>query len=262
MKKNWSIVHNTQYNVTRKRLESSYLQIQKKVNKLFFVEGGVNYAYLTKELQVNVAFYFNFNKVRSGINSTFSKNQMISNQTLAGSLIMASGPKKIMATNSNGIGKSGIDVFVFLDVNHNNIQDENEPLMKDVSVGINRGKQVLTENDSIHRFVALEPYATYLITVGNTGFESISWILEKETWSVVSDPNQIKQVFVPIKPMGEVNVMVYFLGLKPGKYQIKFDEKQLKGLNLSKEYKQTSFDIKESMLGDYVGGIEVILSEN
>ena len=45
------------------------------------------------------------------------------------------------------------------------------------------------------------------------------------------------------------------------KYQIKFDEKQLKGLNLSKEYKQTSFEIKESMLGDYVDGIEVILSE-
>lgn len=297
-KKNWSLVHNFQYSITRKTPETSYVQIQKKINKTIFIESGANYSYLTKQLQVNLAVYINLKKMRSGINTSISKNQIVCDQTLAGSLILSAGPKKIMATNSNGIGKAGIDVFVFLDINHNEKRDPNEPLLKDISVGINKGQRVLTEIDSIHRFVALEPYANYLITVENSGFQSISWILEKQTWSVSSDPNQIKQVYVPVKPMGEVNAMIYFnrngsetgakrlivyivnesgqqvakglteqdgtfnfLGLKPGKYQLKFDEKQLKGLNISKNYTPTNFEIKETALGDYVGDLKIVLSE-
>lgn len=297
-KRNWSLVHNFQYSITRKTPETSYLQIQKKVKKTIFIESGANYSYLTKQLQVNFAVYFNLKKMRSAISTSVSKDQLVCDQTLAGSLILSAGPKKVMATNSNGIGKAGIDVFVFLDINHNEKRDANEPLLKDISVGINKGQRVLTEIDSIHRFVSLEPYANYLITVENSGFESISWILEKQTWSVTSDPNQIKQVYVPVKPMGEVNAMIYvmrkgseiaakrlmvnvvnetgeivakglteqdgtftYLGLKPGKYKLMFDEKQLKGLSISKNYTPINFEIKEEAMGDYEGDLKVVLTE-
>lgn len=297
-KKNWSILHTSLYNISYKRPVSSSIQIQKRFSKLFFAETNLTYSYSTKSLQVGVSVYLNFNFMRSAVNVSMQKKQLSSTQTLAGSVHFTSGPNPVFASNSSGVGKAGLDVLVFLDINHNDKRDENEPLIKNASVAINRGKQIFNENDSLHRFVSLEPYSPYLLTVANNGFPSISWIIEKSTWSVVTSPNQIKKVFIPVKPMGEVEMkislaknnqiipahrlIVYivdrnnrqvgkglteqdgsfsFLGLAPGNYQIKFDEKQLKGLGLSSKYSPTSFEIKPSVQGDFIDGIEITLQD-
>lgn len=298
LKKNWSIAHNSMYNVSNKKAMSSMVQLQKKFNKQFFVESGLTYWYTTKQIQANISMYFNFNFMRSSVSTTIQKKGLTSTQSLAGSIHITSGPKPVFASNSNNVGLAGLDVSVFLDVNHNNKRDKNEPLIKNVSVAINRGKQLFTGNDTIHRFVSLEPYSSYLLTVDNNGFPSISWVLEKETWAVTTDPNQIKKIQIPVKPMGEIELtvsmkkketitpakrlIVYvvnqegqvvekglteqdgsfsYLGLIPGKYEIKFDEKQLKGLGLSSDYPKTSFEIKVSPQGDFVDGITVLLHD-
>jgi hypothetical protein len=298
LKKNWSILHTSLYNISYKRPVSSCIQIQKKFNKLLFAETNFTYSYTTKSFQAGISIYINFNFMRSAVNTSIQKKQISSTQTLAGSIHFTSRPNPVFIANSSGVGKAGLDVLVFLDINHNDKRDENEPLVKNASVAINRGKQIFTENDSIHRFVSLEPYSPYLLTVANNGFPSISWIIEKSTWSVVTSPNQIKKVFIPVKPMGEVEMnisiskngkntpahrlIIYivdlnnhrigkglteqdgsfsFLGLAPGNYQIKFDEKQLKGLGLSSKYSPTSFEIKESAQGDFVDGIEITLQD-
>jgi hypothetical protein len=295
-KNNWTIIHNTSYNVSRKLPVNSALQLQKRFNKMLFAETNLTYSYSTKSLQVGVSIFFDFNFMRTSATATMRKNYISSTQTIAGSVHFSGKPKAVFASNSNSVGRAGLDVLVFLDVNHNNVMDNDEPLVKNATVAINRGKQVLTENDTIHRFVSLEPYAPYLLTVANNGFPSISWILEKSTWSVVTNPNQIKKVYIPVKPMGEVEMkislvksgtispanrqIVYimdsnnkvvgkglteqdgtfsFLGLAPGKYSIQFDEKQLKGLGLTATYPQTTFEIKTSTQGDFVDGIEITL---
>jgi hypothetical protein len=295
-KNNWTIIHNTSYNVSRKLPVNSALQLQKRFNKMLFAETNLTYSYSTKSLQVGVSIFFDFNFMRTSATATMRKNYISSTQTIAGSVHFSGKPKAVFASNSNSVGRAGLDVLVFLDVNHNNVMDNDEPLVKNATVAINRGKQVLTENDTIHRFVSLEPYAPYLLTVANNGFPSISWILEKSTWSVVTNPNQIKKVYIPVKPMGEVEMkislvksgtispanrqIVYimdsnnkvvgkglteqdgtfsFLGLAPGKYSIQFDEKQLNGLGLTATYPQTTFEIKTSTQGDFVDGIEITL---
>ena len=295
-KNNWTIIHNTSYNISRKTPVNSALQLQKRFNKMLFAETNLTYSYSTKSLQVGVSVYIDFNFMRTSGTTTMRKNYISSTQTIAGSVHFTGKPNAVFASNSNSVGRAGLDVLVFLDINHNNVMDKDEPLVKNATVAINKGKQVLTENDTIHRFVSLEPYAPYLLTVANNGFPSISWILEKSTWSVVTNPNQIKKVYIPVKPMGEVEMkisltkngkvspayrqIVYildsnnkqvgkglteqdgyfsFMGLAPGKYKIQFDEKQLKGLGLSSNYPQTTFEIKTSAQGDFVDGIEITL---
>ncbi len=294
LKKNWTVMHTSMFDLTTKRPMTSMVQLQKKVNKKFFFDCGFSYAYATQLLQISFSAYYNFNFMRAAVNNSFQKDNIASTQTLAGSLHLTTGPKPFFASNSNNVGMCGVDVFVFLDINHNEARDRNEPLIKDVSVAINRGKQVLLENDSLHRFVSLDPYANYIVTVENTGFPSISWILEKETWSITTDPNQIKKVYVPVKPMGEIfcqvelikngqqlpakRLIIYlvnangqvvgktlteqdgtftYLGLTPGKYSIKFDEKQLTGLNISKDYIPLTFEIKSDPMGDYIDDLHV-----
>lgn len=297
-KKNWSLVHNSIYAISSRRAVSSMIQVQKRFNRQFFIESGMTYSYATNQVQVNMSLYCNFNFMRGSLNTTIQKKGLASTQTLAGAVHITSGPKPVFASNSANVGMAGLDVFVFLDINHNNKRDKNEPLIKNVSVAINRGKQLFTDNDTLHRFVSLEPYTTYLITVANNGFPSISWVLEKATWSVTTEPNRIQKILVPVKPMGEIELHVSFrkkgvitpakrlivylvdqkgqvvakglteqdgtfsyLGLVPGKYEIKFDEKQLKGLELSSDYLQTAFEIKISAQGDFVDGIEILLHD-
>jgi hypothetical protein len=234
--------------------------------------------------------------MRSAVTTSVRNNYVSSSQSLAGSVYFTERPNPIYTTNTNCVGRAGLDVLVFLDINHNDQKDDNEPLVKNASVLLNKGNQVLTGNDTIHRFVFLEPYAPYLLTIANNGFSNISWILEKSTWSVITQPNQIKKVFVPIKPMGEVEVIIMleknekiipahrlivyimdsnniqitkglteqdgsfsFLGLSPGKYSIKFDEKQIKGLGLSSNYLPKIFEIKISPQGDYISGMKITL---
>jgi len=295
-KNNWTIIHNTSYNISRKTPVNSALQLQKRFNKMLFAETNLSYSYSTKSLQVGVSVYIDFNFMRTSATTTMRKNYISSTQTIAGSVHFSGKPNPVFASSSNSVGRAGLDVIVFLDINHNDVKDKDEPLVKNATVAINKGKQVLTENDTIHRFVSLEPYAPYLLTIANNGFPSISWILEKSTWSVVTNPNQIKKVYIPVKPMGEVEMkismtkngtvspayrqIVYimdsnnkvvgkglteqdgyftFMGLAPGNYKIQFDEKQLKGLGLAANYPQTSFEIKTSAQGDFVDGIEITL---
>jgi len=297
-KKNWSILQTSMYNISTQRPVSTSIQLQKRFNKLFFAESNLSYSYSSKSLQIGVSVFFNFNFMRAGVSTTLRKNEVSSAQTLAGSIHFTSRPNPVFVTSSNSVGRAGIDVLVFLDINHNDKRDENEPLVKNASVAINRGRQIFTENDSIHRFVSLEPYSPYLLTVANNGFPSISWIIEKSTWSVVTSPNQLTKVFIPVKPMGEVEMrisivrerkntpanrlIVYildqnnqqvgkglteadgsfsYLGLAPGKYQIKFDDKQLKGLGLSSTYQQTTFEVNVSTMGDFVDGIAITLQD-
>lgn len=296
LKKNWTILHNSLYNITRKLPVSSSVQVQKKFNKQFFADVNLTYSYSTKSVQVGFSAYVNLHFMRTSVHTTIQQKQVSSTQTLAGSICITGKPNPVFLNNSNNVGRAGLEALVFLDVNHNNKKDKDEPLVKNASVAINKGKQVQTENDSIHRFISLEPYSPYLLTVANDGFPYISWMLEQSTWSVVTYPNQIKKVFIPVKPMGEVEMMISsakngkttpidrlivyivdsnnqqiakglteqdgsfsYLGLPPGTYNIRFDEKQLKGLGLSSNYPSTSFEVKISPQGDYIDGIEITL---
>ncbi len=296
LKNNWTIIHNSSYNISRESPVSSALQLQKRFNKMLFAQTNLNYSYSTKNLQVGVSIYVDFNFMRTSGNITMQKNDISSTQTMAGSIHFTGKPNPVFVSNSNSVGRAGIDVLVFLDVNHNNKKDNDEPLVKNAAVAINKGKQVMIENDTIHRFVSLEPYSPYLLTVVNNGFPYISWILEKTTWSVVTNPNQITKFYIPVKPMGELEMKVLldkngkispayrqivyimdsnnkqigkglseqdgsfsYMGLAPGNYTIQFDEKQLKGLGLSSNYPQIAFEIKTSTQGDFVDGIEITL---
>ena len=296
LKKNWVILQQSIYNFTSHLPVSSTVQVQKRFNKKFFADASFVYNFPTQDVQLGVSIYYNFNAMRSAVTTSARNNYASSSQSLAGSVYFTERPNPIYTTNTNCVGRAGIDVLVFLDINHNDKKDDNEPLVKNASVAINKGNQVLAENDTVHRFVSLEPYAPYLLTIANNGFSNISWILEKSTWSVMTNPNQIKKIYIPIKPMGEIEMtikmnknekivpanrlIVYifndnkvqitkgltdqdgnftFLGLSPGNYAIKFDEKQLKGLGLSSNYVPKLFEIKISPQGDYVSGVEIIL---
>jgi len=154
------------------------------------------------------------------------------------------------------------------------------------------GRILPSRNDTLIRIVGLELYTSHLLEFRESGFESIAWMVKDKKVSVYPDPNQFKQVFVPVVPMGEAFGMVYIkrnnidagqgqisvnfydedgqhihktlsesdgyfshLGLPPGKYDARLDTGQLRRINMTAEAVSLPFEIRPHEQGDLVSNL-------
>lgn len=275
------------------------IQVQKRFNNKIFAGTSYAYDFEKKEYLFNLSLFMDLSSVRTSSITNIQKEKISAAQNLGGSVNITRSPAPVFLSNRNSVGRGGVDVLVFLDINHNGVKDDNEPLIKNATVAINRGQRVMHSNDSVHRFIALEPYAQHVITAANAGFPYISWILEQSTVAFYPSPNQIKKIYIPVKPMGEIETRVlirkdnkdipagriilyifdknnklinrglteqdgyfFYMGLAPGKYKIKFDNNQLESLNLIYDEQFYEFEIKESIEGDYVESTIILMQKN
>lgn len=298
MRNNWSIYLHSLFSATQLQAHNARIQLQKRFSNRFYT--GLSYAhnFAAKDYLLSLSLHLDMSFIRTSSVTNTNRSELSSTQNLAGSLNFTGTPAPVFASNRNSVGRGGLDVLVFLDINHNGVWDPGEPLVKNASVSINRGKRVMNDNDSIHRFISLEPYAQHLVEVANAGFPYISWMIEHSTLAVYPSPNQIKKLYVPVKPMGEVEVQVlvqkdhgalpanrmrvnihdesnklvnrgltdragyyFYLGLAPGKYTIGLDEEQLKNLGLIHTDGDVEFEIAYSLEGDFVDGIIITLDK-
>jgi len=161
---------------------------------------------------------------------------------------------------------------------------------------MSRGVETRRDNDSIYRFVALEPYTRHLLNVSESGLQQISWRLPYKTIGVYADPNSVKRVFIPVLPMGELegqiskvnkngelesmsripvviadlqgNViarvssdpggMFNYTELKPGKYKVYVDAEAMERAGFSAS-PMREVEIKPSVNGDYIQGIDFVI---
>jgi hypothetical protein len=195
----------------------------------------------------------------------------------------------------NKVGRGGITLLPFLDMNCNGKRDKGEPKVKGLIVRVTTGGQVvLDEKDTLIRVFNLEPYTKAYLEINSSKLENISWLLNKKSYSVSIDPNMMKLLEIPVCVYAEVSgtislpdnfsrekirmqvysadsVLVttfnmeqdgYFnhLGLKPGVYTIQPDSKQLKILNLNSMPARRTFTVKQGHTGDFVTGMNFLIT--
>jgi hypothetical protein len=193
----------------------------------------------------------------------------------------------------SSVGKGGMVICPFLDVNGNGRYDEGEQKVSGLNIKVSGGRIEKDYKDTTVRVYELEPFTTYYIELDRGGFESVSWQIPKPVISVTINPNQFKQVEVPIVVMGEVSGMVYlasgkeksgigrvtvlvcrrdssvvarvmteidgyftFLGLLPGDYFTMIDPAQLEKIGMIVSPATIPFRIIESLDGDLATGLE------
>ncbi|MEJ1730007.1 hypothetical protein SMA90_27105, partial [Escherichia coli] len=177
--------------------------------------------------------------------------------------------KYLGVNNRSSVGKGGIILYPFLDLNWNGQRDKGEPKAFGMEVQVSGGRIQYKEQDTITRIYDLQPYAEYLVTLIGSKFDNIAWRMPNQTLSVVVDPNQFKRIEVPVVVVGEASgqvnlrdrntlrgqgritvqfynqdtVMIYntltesdgyfsYMGLAPGKYMAAIDPEQMKKLNM------------------------------
>ncbi len=214
-------------------------------------------------------------------------------QTLRGTMAWDGVSGTLLPSNRTSVGKGAIVIITFLDLDNDGILDEGERRLNGLDVRFAGGRIVPVPEDTLIRVMDLEPFRTWVLDVSAVNFENISWMPRYKTYSIEVQPNQFREVLVPIVVSGEVvgrvvnasgrgmrGVIVLIrdaagalvqrlvtgddgewshYGLPPGSYRVETDDTQLARLRLVPDAPAHSFEIRSLETGDYVEGVVIHL---
>lgn len=253
-----------------------------------------NFIYNVQNLSIGLRTDLSF--MRTSFLARQTNKRITLSQTLTGGIIYDRETNYFKMNNRTNVGRGGLVLYPYLDVNRNNRRDKNEPKITGLKLNINGGNIQRNERDTTLQIVDLEPYTNHLLEIDPNSFENIAWRAKDLTYKITIEPNKLKRIEIPVYVMGEVSGMVYkpgleeegqdrilvnfyrngsvlagsimtesngyytFLGLAPGSYTAKIDEVQLKKLNMKSAPKSVSFKIKANTEGDVVASIDFKLA--
>jgi hypothetical protein len=286
------------YNVSESKVMTLKFDIEKRIEKAYF-----SFSYLKNimfnDSYININFKYDLAFARTNLSTSYSEAYISTSENAQGSLAFGSGNNYIYTSNNSSVGKGGISIYPFLDMNNNGIFDNNEHFVKINAVRINNGQAIINDKDSIVRIPDLNPFTYYNLEFKDNDLENISWRFKLKTYQVMIDPNQFKRIDIPITPIGEVSGMIYmnenniltgigrisidiykknsdkviavvlsesdgyfnYLGLEPGEYSACIDSDQMNKLKFNVSPIQMNFNIQLLEEGDIVEDIDFVLTK-
>jgi cell division protein FtsN len=290
------IMPQLQYNYSKGEFISARINLEKRLFRNGYMNGSYerNFRYNMNIGEIGIRWDFSF--AQAGISARQTNEYTTFVQYARGSLINDRRTSFIKADNRTNVGRGGISVIAFLDLNANGVRDPGEPKAAGLNLRSNGGRIERSEKDTIIHIIGLEPYVKHFIEVDENNFDNISWRIPQKTFAVVVDPNMLKTIEIPVKVAGEATgtvtlekngirkgqsrIIVNFhrpddvvigrvlteedgyysyFGLTPGDYYVAVDTAQLRRLNLTSDPASLTFTIKTDLEGDYVEGLDFTL---
>jgi len=285
-----------QYSFSGGQIISARAGLERKVFKNGYATLAYEQNFSNKLRMGEVGMRYDFSFAQTGVSARRTNGQSTFVEYARGSIINDRPTMFARADNRTNVGRSGLTVLAFLDINANGIRDDGEQKVSGLRVKSNGGTVGTIEKDTTIRILGLDPYVKYFIELDDDGFENISWSVEKKSVAVIADPNILKLLEIPVKVMGEAagtvsldengvvrglgrmivtfrngltggicNVLTepdgYFscFGLAPGRYQVRVDTAQLKRLGMVSEPDSVVFSIRSNREGDYIEGLDFTL---
>jgi hypothetical protein len=277
-----------------------FISVKGEIEKYIFKNGYANLSFernfLSNINNTQIGLRYDFPCAQTGLTFRHSNNSISLIESARGSMINKSSLPYFGLNNRTSVGRGGIVLLPYLDLNCNGRRDKSEPKVSGLNIRINGGRLELSKKDSTIRIFDLEPYTSYFIELDRNSFDNIAWQIKIQTLSVAVDPNQLKLVEVPISVVGEASGMVYiqgkkgrngqgriivsfydknstivartiseaegyfsFLGLAPGHYTARVDSAQLRKLHMTSVPTGSEFDIAQTKDGDVIDNLEFVL---
>jgi hypothetical protein len=296
MKKGLNFLPQAQFEYNRKQFSLVKMEIEKSL----FNRGYLNLSY---EIDIKnhrntfgVGFRYNFSFAQASYTTRNSKQGSSSTEVIRGSMLYDGKSSYLGFNNQNNVGKGGLIIAPFLDLNCNGQHDKGEPAAPGLKVKINGGRIQRNEKDSSVRVTGLDPYTIYYVEMDKSGFDNIAWQVHKPTIKISVDPNHFTYLPVAVSVVGEISGTVYlngmkgsdgigriivlvyskenvlvskiisesdgyfsYLGLAPGDYIVKVDPAQLDKLNMISVTGEMPFTIKKSKEGDAINNVSLLL---
>ncbi|WP_133054851.1 hypothetical protein [Niastella populi] len=274
--------------------QSRFMTMKFELEKQLLGNGFLNISYeknfQTQISNMTIGLRYDFPFARTAFSASRTNKTTTLIQSTSGSLIHDGKTKYSNFGNRSGVGRGGIVILPFLDLNCNGQRESNEPKIPKLKFRINGGRIVTDSRDSTIRVLDLEPYSKYFIELDGNSLDNIAWQIKKKILSVDISPNQLKLIEIPIAVVGEAMGMVYlnsekglegqgriivsfynsdsmlvgktltesdgffsYLGLSPGSYKVRIDADQLQKLQLASfpaELPITIVSSKEGTIAD------------
>lgn len=280
--------------------EKAISLIRGEAEKSIFRHGFLNLTYeqfRNKEYGISVGFRYNFSFALTSVYARQSKQSTLTSQAARGSFFYNGRTNQLGTTNQNSVGRGGLIVIPFLDMNCNGKRDSNEPKAPGLQLRISGGRIQHNENDTTIRIVGLEGYTSYFMELDKNSFDNIGWQMQKTSMKIAVQPNVFKIIEVPVAVLGEVSGNVYlkdgkgmkglgrvivniynqssavvarvlseedgyfsYIGLVPGSYTVAIDQQQLLKLQM-RSSPVLSCKIQTSDEGDIVEGLQFVLTK-
>jgi hypothetical protein len=193
--------------------EKKFSLLKCELEKGILAKGFINLSYeknlLMKSSSVYLSFRYNFSFAQTSLSAFVSNHMSTLTESARGSLMYDSKTSYVKANDRSNVGKGGLTILPYLDLNCNGERDENEPRAYGLRLHINGGRVENNNRDTTIHIWGLEAYTNYFIELDKSSFDNISWQLKKSTYSVAVDPNVAKVIEVPVAVVGEVSGTVY-----------------------------------------------------
>ncbi|MFB0905172.1 MAG: hypothetical protein QMB11_12380 [Nonlabens sp.] len=297
-KNNYLLESSATYYPINVGLTSYYIALSKRVGKSL-LQTSFNREVLSNDYSLNLSWSHDFSFASTSLSSSHSKKSTSLAMQARGSLAFGAGNGSVYPSRNSSVGKGGVLIYPFLDINQNGVFDKEEHLVQVSALKVTGGKAVFNKKDFIVRISDLPSFTKSIIEFEDSDLGNIAWRFKHKSYEVLIDPNQFKRLYVPIISMGEISGTAYMeregsvegiariliniykkgsdkivtktlsefdgyiynMGLSPGEYRACVDQKQLDNLNLIADPSFRYFTIQSSEAGDIVDGLDFILRE-
>jgi hypothetical protein len=283
--------------------ENAFISVKADVEKFIFNRGYVNVSYeqnfKSGVYSIGAGFRYDLPYARVGVAARKFNDLISVTESASGSVVYDPKTNYTGFNDRPGVGRAGITILPFLDLNGNGHRDEGEQKVAGLRVRISSGRIDYSKEDTVVRLFDLEPYNNYFIDISQNSFETIGWQVKNKTMSVAVEPNQFKLIEVPVvvmseadgtvsvqteagvKGQGRISVCFYradgslagctttepdgyynFMGLIPGEYTVRPDAAQLKKLNMSVTPASSTITVLPSREGGLIENNDFTIKSN
>jgi hypothetical protein len=276
------------------------IDVKSEVGRYFSTRGYLNLFYEEnfkssfRSFGIGLRFDFSFAQTGFSVRRNNRTTSMV--QSASGSLRYDDRHHHLGVANRSSVGRGGITVVAFLDINNNGKRDKGEPRVPGLKVQVNSSAVQYNQADTSIWVSDLEAYASYLLRF-TPSFDHINWQIRNKSYNVTVDPNQYKLLEIPVVVIGEIYGTVYlkeqnsrkgqgrmivqlyradgsaagqtltevdgfftFTGLQPGHYTARLDAAQLQKLNMTAAPVSIPVYITGDKDGDTSGDLEFTVS--
>jgi hypothetical protein len=183
-----------EFQLSQELLQTGRIQLTYGHNFL----GGFN----TLSLNVTV----DFNAIRSNTTTRSTGSSYSITQNVRGSIGYDSYGDQLLFNNRQQVGQSGAAVRLFVDKNNDgSYQDSTDEVITDSAVRLNRAGGKTNMKNGISYISQLLPYYRYDIEINKGAISNPLLVPDVENFSIVTDPNQFKEIEIPFYQSGVIS---------------------------------------------------------